>query len=376
MDMLPARSTAGWSNREGGLVSSTLHTRIAAVIVGVVALAWLAAGVVAAESPSPDTPTATADSYTTDEDTPLQVDPPGVLANDHPDPTTCAMAVLTTSLAGTVDIHADGSFAFTPAANFNGDTSFVYGIASDTGSGCPATADTAASVTITVTPVNDPPTAVADSFTALKNRTLNVAAPGVLINDSDVDGDSLTAVKVNSPAHGVVTLASDGSFSYTPNTGYVGPDAFSYRASDGTAQSAQRVVSLSVVAVPPPPTPTLAPTPTPAPTPSPTPEPSPTESHAPSESGFEVSSIGPSESAPASPTPGPAGGPVSGQGGLPLAAVGALAAIIALLAIATVYFVRSQRTSDEDDPDDPFDTSGRYDDLADDELPNDRIRGA
>jgi cadherin-like protein len=330
-------------------VSSTLRTRMATVVVAVATMAWLTAGVVAAdESPSPSVPTATADTYTTPEDVPLQVVAPGLLANDHADPMTCAMAVVTTDfLAGTVDIHADGSFVFSPAANFNGDTSFVYRIGSDPGTGCSATIDSTATVTITVTPVNDAPTAVADSFTALKDRTLNVAAPGVLGNDSDIDGDPLTAAKASSPSHGVVTLASDGSFSYTPNAGYVGPDAFSYRASDGMASSAQRVVSLSVVAVPPPPTPTPAPTPTQAPTALPTPEPSASEAPVPSDSGFVVPSVGPSESAAASATAGPVGGPVSGQGGPPLVEIGALALLVGLLAVAGVYFMRSQRSGDD-----------------------------
>ena len=322
------------------------------------------------------------DVYSVAEDAVLVVptapDIPSLLANDTTDGgTLCVTGFNTTGLQGTLESAGvtDGSFTYTPPANFYGTTTFTYDVAAESGSVCPVgTVEDTATVTITITAVNDPPAAVADSFTALKDRTLNVAAPGVLRNDSDVDGDSLTAVKASSPAHGVVTLASEGSFSYTPNAGYVGPDAFSYRASDGSATSAQRVVSLSVVTVPPPPTPTPAPTPTPVPTASPTPEPSATESPAPSDSGFEVPSVEPTESAAASPTAGPASGSVSGQGGLPLVAVGALAALLGLLAVAAVYFVRSQRDDAPDDTDDPFDRSDRYDPIADDELPNDRIR--
>jgi cadherin-like protein len=348
------------------------------VMACLLALAPIAAHRVAADGLAADDP------YAMDEDASGGLVVPvesGVLANDTGGSLIlCVSSFDTTGLVGTLldpGLAPDGSFTYTPPPNFNGTTTFTYDVATMVGGVCPPppTAEGTATVTIMVNAVNDPPAAAADSFTALKDRTLNVAAPGVLRNDSDVDGDSLSAEKVNSPSHGVVTLASDGSFSYTPNSGYVGPDAFSYRAVDpSVAKSPQRVVSLSVVAVPPPPTPTPAPTPTAAPTAAPTPEPSASESPAPSDSGFIVPSVGPSESAAASPTAGPAGGPVSGQGGPPLVAIGALALLVGLLAVAAVYFVRSQRTGDEDDTDDPFESSGRYDEIADDELPNDRIR--
>src|SRR5262249_56237002 len=57
----------------------------------------------------------------------------------------------------------------------------------------------------------------------------------VLSNDSDVDGDALSAALVSGPAHGSLTLNADGSFTYTPNANYNGPDSFSYKANDGTA---------------------------------------------------------------------------------------------------------------------------------------------
>ena len=343
------------------------------------ALAPIAAHRVAADGLAVD------DAYPMDEDASGGLVVPvesGVLANDTGGSLVlCVSTFDTTGLVGTLQdpgLAPDGSFTYTPPTNFNGTTTFTYGVATMVAGVCPPppTAEGTATVTITVNPVNDPPTAVADSFTALRDRTLNVGAPGVLINDSDVDGDSLTAVKVNSPSHGVVTLASDGSFSYTPNARYVGPDAFSYRASDGTAQSAQRVVTLSVVAVPPPPTPTPAPTPTPVPTEAPTPEPSATESPAPSESGLEVPSIGSTESAAPSPTAEPAGGPVSGQGGLPLIAIAALLLLLGLLAVAAVYFVRSQGAGEDEALEPAGDGDLDDDAIADDEVPNDRTPGA
>ena len=62
-----------------------------------------------------------------------------------------------------------------------------------------------------------------------------MAAPGVLGNDSDIDGDTLTAVLVSGPAHGTLALNSDGSFTYTPSANYNGSDAFRYKANDSAA---------------------------------------------------------------------------------------------------------------------------------------------
>src|SRR4029079_7260460 len=83
-------------------------------------------------------------------------------------------------------------------------------------------------------------------YTIGKNGTLNQTAPGILANDSDLDGDSLTANKVTDPAHGSVTLNTDGSFTYTPVSNYFGADSFTYQASDGTASSTVATVNLSV----------------------------------------------------------------------------------------------------------------------------------
>ena len=107
-----------------------------------------------------------------------------------------------------------------------------------------------ATVSLTVTPVNDAPVAVADSYSTAEDTALTVAAAlGVLANDTDVDGDPLTAVKVSDPAHGTLALAADGSFVYTPAADYSGADSFTYKANDGPADSNVAMVSLTVTAV-------------------------------------------------------------------------------------------------------------------------------
>jgi len=237
----------------------------------VVATAPAFAALVLAESPPPTAPFAAPDSYAATEDHVLLVAKPGVLAND-PGTSPCVVSVDPQGLVGTVEFLPDGSLTYTPPPNFNGETSFTYRMRFTGGERCLEPADSQATVTINVAPENDAPTATNDSFQVLVGRTLNVRAPGVLVNDHDVDGDPLTASLVTGVSHGTLVLASNGSFAYTPAAGYLGPDGFSYRASDGSLTSPVRVVSLSVIAVPTP-IPTLAPTPTLTPTPTPTVEP-------------------------------------------------------------------------------------------------------
>ena len=290
-------------------------------------------GLAAAGVPSP-APVAADDGYTVDEDAQLQVDPPGILANDSPGATTCVAGVDAAELVGELDWEPSGAFVYSPPADFNGQTSFTYGIQAEGGPDCPGPPDSQATVTLTVNPVNDAPTARADSFGALRDRTLNVAGPGVLLNDGDVDGDSLVAVKESNPAHGVVNLAPDGAFSYTPNAGYLGPDGFSYRASDGTATSPVRVVSITVTAIPTP-IPTTVATPAPPVQPTPTAEASQTASSEPSASAdpFATASALPSISASASPGASIAPQPVDDEGGLSIPGL-----VVGLLLLSILAF--------------------------------------
>lgn len=99
---------------------------------------------------------------------------------------------------------------------------------------------------VTVRPVNDPPTAGADEYSAAEDETLHVAARGVLWNDADVDGDALHAVLITPTAHGVLQLRSDGSFTYTPNAKFDREDVFTYIASDGVDESQPVTVQIIV----------------------------------------------------------------------------------------------------------------------------------
>ena len=174
-------------------------------------------------------PAAQADSFATDEDTQLTVNAPGVLANDT-DPNNDPLSAVEVSdpANGTMTLDPDGSFAYTPNAGFSGTDTFTYR-ANDG-----AADSNTATVTITVNPGNDPPAANDDAYTLAKGNTLTVpAASGVLANDSDPNGDRLTARLVTGPSVGTLTLNLDGSFAYTkPKRGFNGV-TFVYEASDG-----------------------------------------------------------------------------------------------------------------------------------------------
>ena len=177
-------------------------------------------------------PVAIADpAYSTDENITLSVSAPGVLGNDTDADNDPLTAVLDTNVSsGTLTLNQDGSFDYVPNADFFGSDSFTYFANDGT-----TNSATAATVTIDVTPVNVAPVANDDpAYSTNENITLNVAAPGVLGNDTDADNDPLTAVLDTNVSSGTLTLNQDGSFDYVPNADFFGTDTFTYFANDGT----------------------------------------------------------------------------------------------------------------------------------------------
>jgi VCBS repeat-containing protein len=218
-----------------------------------------------------DPPVASADSNSTNEDTPVSGN---VLANDtDPDNTdgvsgnedtlvvsavngsTSAVGTAIATSHGTVTVNADGSYSYAPAANFFGTDSFMYTVSDGRGGSDTAT------VTITVNEVNDPPVANADTDTT--NEDAGISG-NVLTNDTDADNtdgiagneDTLVVSAVNgsaaavgtsiSTSHGTVTMNADGSYSYAPASNFFGTDSFTYTVSDGRGGSDTATVTITV----------------------------------------------------------------------------------------------------------------------------------
>src|SRR5207244_13426636 len=111
---------------------------------------------------------------------------------------------------------ADATLTYTRSSGFSGTDTFTYK-ANDG-----QLDSNVATVTITVNAGNGRPTATDDAYSTDEDTALTIVAPGVLSNDTDPDGDALTAVLVSSPAHGTLALNANGSFSYTPAANYNG----------------------------------------------------------------------------------------------------------------------------------------------------------
>jgi VCBS repeat-containing protein len=188
-----------------------------------------------------DPPIANDDYYSTNEDTTLNIGAPGVLQNDtdiESDPLTATLVDDVSN--GVLNLNSNGGFIYTPSNNYYGADTFTYKANDDSEESNTAT------VTITINPINDPPTANDDSYSIDEDTTLNIAAPGVLINDTDPEGDTLSAILINDASHGSLSLNSNGGFSYTPENNYVGIDTFTYKANDGTDNSSSATVTITI----------------------------------------------------------------------------------------------------------------------------------
>ena len=97
------------------------------------------------------------------------------------------------------------------------------------------------------------PVAADDAYSISEDGSLDVSAPGVLDNDSDPDGDPLTATALSDPTHGTLAFDPDGSFGYQPDANWFGQDSFTYRAeaSDGTSSAATVTITVTSVNDPP-----------------------------------------------------------------------------------------------------------------------------
>ncbi len=180
-------------------------------------------------TPVNDAPVAIAQSATVNEDGTVFI----TLTGSDIDGDSLNYALAGTPAHGTLT-RIGAVATYTPDANYHGPDSFTFTVYDGTVSSASAT------VSITVTPVNDPPVAIAQSAMVNEDGTV-----GITLTGSDIDGDSLSYSLAGTPVHGSVSLAGAVA-TYTPEANYSGPDSFTFTVYDGTVSSAPATVSVTV----------------------------------------------------------------------------------------------------------------------------------
>ena len=185
-----------------------------------------------------DAPVAVGNTASTAEDTPVSISAATLLGNDSdPDGDTLTVTGISQPEHGSAVLNG-ATVTYTPDDDFNGVDSLTYTISDGHGGSATGT------VTVTVTPVNDAPTAANDLAATKPNTPVTI---NVLDNDTDVDGDLLSVAVAGAPAHGSVVANEDGSVTYTPAANYTGTDSFGYTISDGTT-TVSATVTVTVTA--------------------------------------------------------------------------------------------------------------------------------
>ncbi len=193
--------------------------------------------------PVNDPPVAVDDSAaSTSEDNLVTISVASLLGNDtDPDGDPLTITGVQSGVGGTVSL-VGGVITFTPSLNFNGPASFTYTVSDGQGGFSTAT------VTVNVTPVNDPPVAANDSVLTNEDQPLTLTPATLLGNDVDVDGDPLTITGVQGAVNGTVSLVN-GVVVFTPAPNYNGPASFTYTMTDGKGGTSTATVNILVVSV-------------------------------------------------------------------------------------------------------------------------------
>ncbi|MCU0782567.1 MAG: DUF2341 domain-containing protein [Verrucomicrobia bacterium] len=189
-------------------------------------------------TPVNDAPIANAQSVSTPEDTAKTITLTGSDVENSP----LTYALVTSPAHGVISgLNPNtGTVTYTPNTNFNGADSFTFRVNDGTNN------STAATVSLTVTPVNDVPVANAQGVSTPED-----AAKAITLTGSDVESSPLTFAIVSAPTNGMLSglNTNSGTVTYTPNTNFNGADSFTFRVNDGTTNSAVATVSLTVTAV-------------------------------------------------------------------------------------------------------------------------------
>jgi len=179
-------------------------------------------------------PPVTADlTFTINEDTSLSNQIPAT--DPSGDPITFTLE--NPPINGIVVVNSDGTFTYTPNLNYNGTDVFSVLVADDQGGTAIST------VLITIVPVNDSPIVQDESITTTVNIPIFSAIPAL-----DPEGNALTYTVNQLPTNGTVVLNADGTFTYTPNPGYIGGDLFTVLVTDSEGATALSTVTVTVLA--------------------------------------------------------------------------------------------------------------------------------
>jgi len=183
-------------------------------------------------TPVNDPPVADPQSVTAPEDTPIPI----TLTGSDPDGDALIFTIVTLPTSGTLSGTAP-NVTYTPTPNFNGSDNFTFKVNDGTVDSAPAT------ISITVTPVNDPPVANPQTVTTAEDTPV-----GITLTGSDVDGDPLTFVIVTLPGNGALS-GTPPNLTYTPNPDFNGSDSFTFKVNDGQVDSSPATVSITVTPV-------------------------------------------------------------------------------------------------------------------------------
>ncbi len=182
-----------------------------------------------------DLPLTADDSNITNEDTAVNGD---VSINDIPSGDGGnTWSVVTNPAHGTLTFNNDGTYTYTPEADYNGTDSFGYQLCDIDGDCSPAT------VTITIGSINDLPLTADDSNITNEDTAVN---GDVSINDIPSGDGGNTWSVVTNPAHGTLGFNNDGTYNYTPEADYNGMDSFTYQLCDMDSDCSTATVSLTI----------------------------------------------------------------------------------------------------------------------------------
>ena len=205
--------------------------------------------------PVNDAPLAHGQTVVTNEDTPAtivlnatDIDSQSLIFSIVTNPSKGTLAAISapTCVANGTGVTCNATAVYVPTTDQSGADTFAFKVNDGN------LDSNVAVVGILISPVNDGPVATDDFYTTAKDTVLSSAAPGLLGNDNDGDNaqNTLTALLVTGPTHAEnFTLNADGSFVYVPDFNFVGTDSFTYKASDGTADSNLATVTIAVVPV-------------------------------------------------------------------------------------------------------------------------------